>query len=342
MSGPTDIAPGMFRLRVREVIAETPDACSFVLEAPPELAERFRPKPGQFLTFQLPVKGEPLMRCYSLASSQLLGEPLKVAVKRVAGGRASNWLCDNVREGAWLTVAPPAGLFVPKDLNRNLLLFAGGSGITPVISIAKSALAAGGGQVTLLYANRDEKSVIFAAELAQLARDYPSRLRVIHWLDALQGVTSVAQLAALLAPWCDAEVFICGPGPFMAAAEAALASLGVPAERVHVERFVSADAPAAGGASDAPSTEVEVLLDGYSHVFDCAPGEALLEAMGRAGMSPPSACRAGACGACMCRLEAGEVSMAGNQVLDANDLAEGWILACQARPSSARLRVVFP
>jgi 3-ketosteroid 9alpha-monooxygenase subunit B len=341
MDSVTHCPAGYHWLPVREVIAETPDACSFVFDIPAELAERFTPKPGQFLTFQLPVAGETIIRCYSLASSAVCDEAHKVTVKRVRDGRASNWLCDHVKAGDRLAVAPPAGLFVPADFDRDFLLFAGGSGITPVLAIAKTALWTGSGQVTLLYANRDERSVIFAAELAQLAHDYPHRLRVIHWLDSVQGVCRAAQMAALVAPYATADAFICGPEPFMQAAESALASLDVPAERVHLERF-GATAPSQSTGSDGPAAAVEVLLDGASTQLDCAPGESLLAAMDRAGMNPPAACRAGACGACMCRLEEGEVAMAGNQVLDAKELAEGWILACQASPKSARLRVVFP
>jgi 3-ketosteroid 9alpha-monooxygenase subunit B len=126
----------------------------------------------------------------------------------------------------------------------------------------------------------------------------------------------------------------------MAAAEAALASLAVPAERVHLERFVAGDAPLP--ATDAPVAQVEVSLDDEVYAFDWQPGEVLLDAMARAGMKPPSSCRAGACGACMCKVEVGEVTLLGNQVLDAAELAEGWILACQARPVSATLRVAFP
>ncbi|MDN0077465.1 ferredoxin--NADP reductase [Crenobacter sp. SG2303] len=334
-------APGFYRLRVAEVRTETPEAKSFVFEVPADLAERFRAKPGQFLTFRLPVAGETLVRCYSLASSPALAEPPKVTVKRVRDGRASNWLCDHVAAGDWLEVAQPAGLFVPASLDADLLLFAGGSGITPVIAIAKSALAVGRGQVTLLYANRDERSVIFAAELAELARLHPQRFRVIHWLDGVQGITSAEQLASLVAPWRDADAFICGPAPFMAAAEAALAQLAVPAERVHLERFVAGNAPLPVDSS-ATAAQVEVSLDDEVYAFDWQPGEVLLDAMARAGMKPPSSCRAGACGACMCKVEAGEVTLLGNQILDAAELAEGWILACQARPVSATLRVAFP
>ncbi|MER7203961.1 FAD-binding oxidoreductase [Streptomyces sp. CB01635] len=167
------------RVRVAEVIRETADAVSLVLDA------QLPYKPGQFVTVRLPGGGA---RCYSLASSPHTGEPMKVTVKRVAGGVGSGWMCERVAPGDELEVLPPAGTFTPPDLDGDLLLVAGGSGITPVVSIAKSALAAGRGRVALLYANRDEESVIFREELRLLGVEFAGRLTVVHWLETLQGL----------------------------------------------------------------------------------------------------------------------------------------------------------
>ncbi|MGY2063304.1 FAD-binding oxidoreductase, partial [Nocardia gipuzkoensis] len=157
-------------LRVAAVIAETADACSLVFDVPEELRERFTYQPGQFLTLRIPSdRTGSVARCYSLASSPHTDDQPKVTVKRTAEGYASNWVCDNVKAGDELEVLPPSGVFTPKDLDEDLLLFAAGSGITPVMSILKSALARGGGRVVLVYANRDHDSVIFAAELRELA-----------------------------------------------------------------------------------------------------------------------------------------------------------------------------
>ena len=333
-------------LRVARVVEETADARSLEFEVPEALAQRFRYQPGQFLTLRVPFEGGWLPRCYSLSSTPLLDEPLRVTVKRVRDGRASNWLCENLQEGQTLDVLPPAGVFVPRDLAGDLLLFGGGSGITPVLSILRSALLAGSGRILLIYANRDAQSVIFRDELRLLAAVHPQRLQVVHWLDALQGIPVAAQLAELARPFIDAQAFICGPGPFMDTAVEALRQLGVPPARVHVERFVSlpgeGEAPLATASDAAVAAQLAVRLDGQEHQLACDSGETVLAAMERAGLNPPSACRVGGCASCMCTLEQGEIELLHNDALDAGELAEGWILACQAVPTSPHLRIRFP
>ncbi|MFK0089150.1 2Fe-2S iron-sulfur cluster-binding protein [Pseudomonas sp. NPDC090755] len=333
-------------LRVARVVEETADARSLIFDVPEHLAERFRYQPGQFLTLRIPFADDWLPRCYSLSSTPLLDEPLRVTVKRVRDGRASNWLCGELQEGQTLQVLPPAGVFVPRSLDGDLLLFGGGSGITPVLSILRSALLAGQGRILLIYANRDEQSVIFRDELRFLAQAHPERLQIVHWLDALQGIPSAAQLAALAQPFVDAQAFICGPGPFMDTAVSALKGLGMPSGRVHVERFVSLpgerEVQQVAASESAVAAQLAVRLDGQDHQLACDSGETLLAAMERAGLKPPSACRVGGCASCMCTLESGDVELLINDALDADELAEGWILSCQAVPTSAHLRIRFP
>ncbi|KOV60435.1 3-ketosteroid-9-alpha-hydroxylase [Streptomyces sp. MMG1121] len=349
MSEPTSGAR-THRLRITEVIAETADARSLVLQAPPESADRFTYRPGQFLTLKLPgADGGPVARCYSLASSPHAGEPLKVTVKRVAGGYGSTWVCDHLAAGDEVEVLPPAGTFTPDSLDRDLLLVAGGSGITPVLSIAKSALVAGRARVMLLYANRDEGSVIFRGELRKLTEDHPDRLLVVHWLEALQGLPAADRLAAVLAPYADRQAYVCGPEPLMNAVEQALRTLGAPDERVHRERFFSlgagvfappAPVAAEGTPADGGSTAL-VELDGVSHTVLWPSGTPLLDALLAAGVQAPYSCREGACAACTCRVTAGEVKMARNEVLDGRDLAEGYVLACQALPLTDRVDITY-
>ncbi|RQR38057.1 3-ketosteroid-9-alpha-hydroxylase [Burkholderia sp. Bp9143] len=339
------------RLTVADVIAESDDACSFVFDVPAALRDAFAYRPGQFLTLNVPCADATVARCYSLSSAPGIDAAPKITVKRVRDGRASNWLCDRIRAGDALDVLPPAGVFTPRTLDGDLLLFAGGSGITPVLSILKSALVHGRGMLTLIYANRDERSVIFREELQQLAHRHPGRLRVIHWLDSVQGVPQQRHLEELARPFSRQETFICGPAMFMENALAAMLGLGLPRARVHVERFASLpDAPAradpeASAATTAASGDgaaIETVLDGEAFAFDSAPGETLLDAMLRAGLPAPNSCRMGQCGACMCRIERGEVALDGNHVLDDDEIAAGWTLACCARPASDALRVVFP
>jgi 3-ketosteroid 9alpha-monooxygenase subunit B len=311
------------------VTSETSDACSIVLDT------SFAYSPGQFITVRVPsdLTGS-VARCYSLCSSPVIdGERPAIAVKRTAGGYASNWILDNVTAGSVLEVLPPAGTFTPRSLDGDFLLFAAGSGITPVMSILKSVLAAGRGRIVLVYANRDERSVIFGSALSGLAASSGGRLVVLHWLDSLQGVPSAAAIAALARPYAVWEPFVCGPDPFLRVVREALGSLGVPAKRVHVERFLSlADNPfeASEYAISGINATLTVSLDGADHVLPWPGGSRMLDVLTGAGLDAPFSCRQGICGACACQLLSGEVEMAHNEVLEDADLADGYILACQA------------
>ncbi|WP_308257277.1 ferredoxin--NADP reductase [Pseudonocardia lacus] len=342
---------GGCRLRVREVVVETADARSVVLEVPPEHAERFRYAPGQFLTVRVPGSGgRTAARCYSLAGVPGLDEHLTVTVKRVAGGAVSNWICDNLRPGHELEALPPAGRFTPASLDADLLLFAGGSGITPIMSIARSVLERGSGTVVLCYANRDEQSVIFADRLRELAARYPGRMVLRHLLESAEGLPTVARLRDLAEPHRDREAaFVCGPAPFMAAVVAALAEAGVPADRVVLERYLSlssdpfaepAEAQEIDAAAD-PTARLVVTIDGGRHELDWPRSTLLLDLLREAGLDAPYSCREGACSACSCRLRSGAVAMAHNEVLEQEDLDDGWVLACQSRPVSDEVEVTY-
>ncbi|MFD8566848.1 2Fe-2S iron-sulfur cluster-binding protein [Streptomyces sp. NPDC059639] len=349
-------------VRVVKVIRETADAHSFVLEPDSGAAERFRYRSGQFLTLRVPSDraGGSVARCYSLCSSPDRDPHLKVTVKRTAGGYASNWICDHVTEGDVLEVLRPAGTFTPRSLDEDLLLCAAGSGITPVLSILTSCLHSGTGSVTLLYANRDEQSVIFRDELAALAREYGGRLTVVHWLESVQGRPTPAGLRALVRPYADRPAFVCGPGPFMDLATEALPRLGVPPDRVTVERFTSlatdpfsatdpiaatdsiaATDPEPEAEAAGPAGTVEVQLDGGTRTLAWPRNRKLLDVLLAAGLDAPYSCREGNCSACACVVVDGEAVMERNEVLDAADLADGLLLACQALPVSDRLRVTY-
>ncbi|MGW5317642.1 2Fe-2S iron-sulfur cluster-binding protein [Nocardia thailandica] len=334
-------------LRVVAVVEETAEARSLVFEVPEAAAERFAYRPGQFLTLRVPGSEGAVARCYSLASSPFTGEPPKVTVKRTAGGYASNWLCDNIVAGDTLEVLPPSGAFTPASLDTDLLLFAAGSGITPVMSILRSALARGGGRVVLCYANRDESSVIFAAELRELAARYPERLTVLHWLESVQGLPGAAALAALAAPFPGYEAFVCGPGPFMDAVRAALGGAGWPRERITSEVFTSlsgdpfAETEAITATEGEDAATVEVELDGAVHSLSWPRSRTLVDVMLAGGLDVPYSCREGECGSCAATVVDGEVSMPGPTVLEPEDIAAGYTLACQARPCSGTVRIRF-
>ncbi|GAA3385148.1 ferredoxin--NADP reductase [Cryptosporangium minutisporangium] len=333
-----------YQLRVAEVVAETDDARSFVLDVPPDLAEVFAHKPGQFLTVRVPVDPAAVARCYSLCNAP--GDPLTITVKRTADGFGSVWLCSHVTAGDVLEVLPPAGRFTPRSLDGSFLLVAAGSGITPVLGIVRTVLASGNGHATLVYANRDERSVIFADALRKLVAKYPDRLTVVHWLESVSGLPTPSALGAILAPWASgAEVFLCGPTEFMAAADVALRDLDV--ARVHVERFqslaedpfVTGKVPDATAATEGEPLSVEI--DGATHALAWPDGRRMLDVLVDHGLAAPSSCREGRCGACTCRLVSGEVEMVNNEVLDEQDLAEGFVLACQSLPRGGPYTVSY-
>ncbi len=358
-----------FVLPVRDVVQETADACSIVLDLTDEAQGKFDYQPGQFLTVAVPSEMTGIAaRCYSLSSTPTEDTPLTITVKRTAEGYASNWLCDNLKAGDTLRVLPPSGIFTPADLSADLLLFAGGSGVTPIISIARAALSKGSGKVVVFYANRDQDSVIFAREWSQLSADHPDRLIVVHWLESVQGLPSQEQLQAFAANFSSYTSFCCGPAPFMKSVSLALRELDFPRERRHQEKFVSlggnpfgdveelrkaeatlAEADDANEEGDAPAepafsgpVAIEVELDGEHYSFDDYSGqETILEFLESKDVPAPFSCREGNCSACACVLLEGEVKMAHNEVLDDLDLSDGIRLTCQATPLSEKLKITF-
>ncbi|MDT5090367.1 MAG: 3-ketosteroid 9alpha-monooxygenase subunit [Mycobacterium sp.] len=343
----------VLELEIADVITETEDARSLVFTVPADsqlAASRLHYAPGQFLTLRIPSdRTGSVARCYSLCSSPFADEALTVTVKRDKDGYASNWLCDNAHAGMRVHVLAPSGTFVPKTLDSDFVLLAAGSGITPIMSICKSALSEGGGQVVLLYANRDERSVIFGQALRDLAAKYPDRLSVVHWLESLQGLPSANALAQLAAPFTDRQAFICGPGPFMAAAREALESLKVPVAQIHLEIFKSLESDPFAAVTidhddsdeaDGPASAV-VELDGQTHTVSWPRKAKLLDVLLDAGLDAPFSCREGHCGACATTLRNGKVNMEVNDVLEQQDLDDGLILACQAHPATDSVEVTY-
>lgn len=341
----------VLELQLADVIDETSDARSLVFKVPDGSqipADRLRYEPGQFLTLRVPSdRTGSVARCYSLCSSPFTDDALTVTVKRTAGGYASNWLCDNAHPGMHMHVLAPSGTFVPRTLDADLLLLAAGSGITPMMAILKSALSQGSGKIVLLYANRDEKSVIFAAALRDLAAKYPDRFTAVHWVETVQGLPSAAAIGNLVRPYAEREAFICGPGPFMVAAEEALRDAGAQPERIHIEVFKSLESdPFAAividddDSDEGPATAV-VTLDGETQEIRWPRNAKLLDVLLDKGLDAPFSCREGHCGACAVLVKSGDVDMEVNDVLEASDLDDGLILACQAKPKSDSIEVTY-
>lgn len=334
-----------YLLPVLDVVEETADARSIALGVPPGAEEAFAYRPGQFLTVAVPsALTGPVARCYSLSSSPVEPGPLVITTKRTPGGYASNWLADNLRPGDHLRVLPPSGIFTPASLDADLLLFAAGSGITPVMSIMRTVLARGSGRMVLLYANRDAASVIFASEIAALAEEHPSRLEVTHWLETERGLPSVEGLGAFAAPHDTWESFCCGPPPFMAAVAEVLRGMGFPRSRRHQEKFVSLGGNPFGDAPVGPvgPVAVSVELAGERHAFgDWDPSVRLLDFLESKGLRPPYSCRKGECSACVVHLVDGDLGLATNTILDEADIRAGLRLACQGVPLTDRVGVRY-
>jgi 3-ketosteroid 9alpha-monooxygenase subunit B len=344
-------AHGYHPVRVKKVVEETHDTKSFVLDVPPELQEAFRYRAGQFCTFRVHNGDEELLRCYSMSSAPETDPELTVTVKRVAGGRVSNWFNDAVGEGDLLEVTRPAGVFCADGGDRPVLAFCGGSGVTPVISIAKSVLATSDRPVTMLYANRDPDSVIFDAELRGLQQRHGDRLQVRLHFDSDAGFLDAGAVAAFAEGHLDDDVFICGPGPFMDLVETTLLGLGVDPSRIAIERFVNVGEPGLPRAvepvagADAADLEVPaeltLILKGKTHTVAYQGGDTILETARRGALQAPYSCEAGNCATCMALLKEGTATMRANNALTPEEVEEGWILTCQALPHGSTVTVEY-
>lgn len=350
------------RLTVAEVTQETADAKSFRFDVPTELKDRFAFKAGQHLTFRRDFNGEDVRRNYSLCVAPHEGQ-LKVTVKRILGGRFSNWANDNLRAGDAIDVMPPLGSFtleLSADRAGHYAGFAGGSGITPILSLLKTVLLAEPeSRFTLFYGNRDSNAVIFLEELAALKNRFMGRLEVHHFLsdeaediDLFNGLLDSAKceeiLQRLIEPAAIDAAFICGPGPMMDAAEGALLGAGVSRSRVLIERF-TADRPSAGQAAElaalqtqAQGVQMLVTLDGRTRriAFDAGAGN-ILDSARIAGLRAPYACKAGVCATCRARVVGGRVEMAARYGLSDEEVAAGYVLTCQSIPTGEGVAIDY-
>ncbi|MCX8560792.1 ferredoxin--NADP reductase [Mycolicibacterium mucogenicum] len=335
-----DLVDDFASLRIKRVVRETGDAVSLVLDIPEDCAPRFRYQAGQFLTLRVQVDGDQHRRCYSMSSSPHNGDDLQITIKRDGGGLVSNWLNDTAAAGDRIDAAPPEGRFVLGDGERDIVAFAGGSGITPIHSLIGAALAGTSRRIRLFYANRSRESVIFADSLAALAESHPDRLTVRHHLDDVDGIVRPEAIASFIAEAGDAEYYICGPGPFMDAVESAVMQAGTPRSRIHLERFQIAEVTAEDAAASV-TEEVAIELDRRKTTVEYRAGNTLLQTARIAGLRAPSSCETGSCGTCMARIVEGSARMLNNDALDDDEVADGWVLTCQSLPTSRTVRVVY-
>ncbi|MFW6049634.1 MAG: 2Fe-2S iron-sulfur cluster-binding protein [Myxococcota bacterium] len=341
-------------VRIARVVRETPDAVSLYLDDPTGGLDSFTP--GQFLTVMVDVGGQTLRRAYSLASPALPGEAPHVTVKRIPEGRVSGWLNERAQAGQVLRVLGPSGSFTVEPdpaTERHLVMLAGGSGITPIMSIAHTVLAVEPrSRVTLIYGNRRERDIIFRERIEALAREHGDRFRVDHVLSdppegwrgpagLLDEATVDARIEALgVASDPALRYFVCGPTPMMESVRAALTARGVPAERIHEERFVRPEERRGPGRLPTEPQPVRIGIGGEDREVLVRPGQTVLEAGLAAALPMPFSCAMGGCGACRVRLEEGEVDMEEPNCLTGEERARGYVLACVSRPcGAARVRV---
>ena len=360
--------PRFHSLTVSRVDAEAAGAIAVTLQVPEASREAFAFIPGQFLTLQAPINGQTVRRSYSICSTtsrfQQAGE-LSVGIRPMQGGLFSNWAAQSIRAGDILSVMPPEGRFVsdrPRALHR--VGFAAGSGITPILSVMATTLEEQPqSKFTLVYGNRTMASVMFNEALQDLKDRFADRLTLIHILsrqaqevDLLQGRIDTQKVQSLIATLLPAksmdEVFICGPEAMIEATESALLAAGVPQRRIHTERFTSpsldalpADQRALAAQSRPPvgggSVSLCLTLDGKTHDLQMNPDEHILDAALAAGLDLPYSCKAGVCCTCRAKVTSGQVQMDKNFTLEAWEVAKGFVLTCQARPTGSRVAVSF-
>lgn len=355
------MAEHFHRLRVAEIVPETDEANSIRFEMPSELEEAFRFKAGQHLTLRAEIGGEEVRRNYSLCTAPFEKDWM-VTVKRITGGVFSNWVGDHLKAGDEIDVMPPHGSFTTDfraDAANHYVAFAGGSGITPVMSLIRTALAEEpGSRFTLFYGNRDSSSVIFLEALAALKDRHMGRLELFHFLDQEEGDVDLFN-GMLDRPRCEEAIahlvddpkavaawFICGPGPMMDAAEAAVADRGVEHDRIHIERFTAGRPSAALAAQmqalqqQAAGLTLSVTLDGRTRKVEFSESN-ILDSARAAGLPAPFACKAGVCATCRAKVTSGKVEMAARYGLTDEEIAAGYVLTCQSVPAGEGVAVDY-
>lgn len=351
-------------LKIKSITRETPDCVSLAFEVPAELRDAFRYQPGQYLTLRREHAGEELRRSYSLCSSPLDNE-WRVAIKQVPGGRFSTLaVADGLRPGDVLDVLPPQGRFTPSlhpSQARRYGLFAAGSGITPILSIARTVLLTEpGSHVYLVYGNRGRNSIIFKEQIEGLKNTFMGRLSVYHVLSREQGDSDLfygrldqAKAAQLLRQLIPAErldeSFICGPEEMIHGVRQALTEAGVAPSTIHFELFASAGGAAQKQAptprpagEDDQKSQVTLRLDGRAYPLTMSYyGDTVLDAALAASLDAPYSCKNGMCSTCLARVTSGTAVMDVNYSLSEAEVAKGYVLTCQARPTAPAVTVDY-
>lgn len=340
------------KLKVKQIVRETPDTISIYFKQP--FFSKIKYKPGQFLTLLIPINGQVERRSYSMSSCPHTEDELCVTVKRIANGKVSNYLNDQLKPGQELEVMEPMGNFHLElhPVQRHVVLIGAGSGITPLMSIAKAVLRMESSSiVSLLYGNRHEDSIIFKDTLDKLQAQFPSRFQVIHILSkpshswtGYRGRLSRALATKLLNELPKLNVhkmdyYLCGPQEMMEEMQAALLAMNVPEEKIHKESFVSAPAsgtakPESESSAEIKTEQVTLLYEGSEYKIKVSPDKTILEAGLDSGIDLPYSCQSGLCTACRGKRLSGKVKMDDEDGLSPQELKEGYVLPCVSHPLS--------
>jgi len=344
--------PRYYDLKVKDIVHETRETVALILEHPP--GGKIEYKAGQFLTLLATIEGKEVRRAYSLCSSPFVDTDLAVTVKRVENGLMSNWLPDHLKTGQTIKVMEPMGQFTTeynRNSKRHLIMFAGGSGITPMMSIIKSILAQEPESISsLIYCNRDQESIIFKGQLDHLQTEYEGRLHVIHVLDnapmnwqgysGLLNPDMLKKLFERIPDWGMEKTtyLMCGPEGMMKNVDSLLALQHIPKERIFKESFVAgvldkekkADAPAPDGALTAHI--VTIRYDGQEYKVKVEPNRFILETALDQGIDLPYSCQSGLCTACRGKAISGKVKLDEEEGLSQSERDEGYVLTCVGHP----------
>lgn len=352
-------------LKVSDVRIETEECVSIAFDIPDNLKKDYTFIQGQYVTLKIILNGEELRRSYSICSSPVSETEFRIASKKVLNGKVSSYLFDKLKKGDILEVMTPMGNFY-SSLNppqaKNYLLFAGGSGITPVFSILKTVLHSEPmSRLTLFYGNRDESSVIFKNQLELLAQRFPERLKLFYILEKpaspkeeiFTGILTEQKAELLLKKYAEIknihEFFICGPLPMMNNVKAVLEKQGVDKELIHIEYFTTVlEDIAKAEKSEAPhavptlNSRVTVILDGAETSFDLhSKGKTILDTCIDQDMDVPFACKGAVCCTCKAKLLEGKVDMDMNYALTTSEVTSGYILTCQSHPTTEKVVVSY-
>ena len=357
------MAPKLHDVKIASIQTLTQDAKTFAFDIPQHLQEEFKYIPGQYITVEIEIEGKHERRAYSLCSSPVTDDKPAVGVKKVEGGKVSTYMNERLQVGDTLRIMTPMGNFTHQPdgtLSKHYVLFGGGSGITPLMSILKSVLEReANSRITLYYANRNMESIMFKDTLDSIAAQHGERLQIIHSLDAPQsgwdgetGLMTAEKVALLMDKYLAAEIdtvdyYICGPGGMMAEIDKALTDKSIAKEKIHREFFTAAidqeeaDVGNAGEqeVSDSPldKAHLVVTLDGDNYEVDYDGEDSLLESALDNDVDAPFACQVGACCTCRAKLHEGKVHMADRESLSDEEIEEGYILTCQSKPLTAKL-----